>query len=273
MREGDSGCVVDRGLIQAVLYNADMLADRVRPILFAHRGTSSRAPENTMAAFELAAREGAQAIELDAKLTKDRKVVVFHDTTLARTTNGDGRLSDKRADELRELDAGSHFSQAFRAERIPFLEEVFEVFGKKLLINVQFGTCWTRCDGVVEQVCALVMRYELQDHIIFSSFDVLNLAEAARLLPAVPRGLLARRGWRGVWARSFAFSFRNYAALHPYVTDVTPQQVQRVHRLRRRVHVWTVNDPGDIKRLAMWGVDGIFTDDPKAALRALGRSL
>ena len=100
-----------------------------------------------------------------------------------------------------------------------------------------------------------------------------NLNKAKRLLPKVPRGLLVVSGWKGAWTRSFGFSFGDYAALHPYLADVTKQQIVRVHRLRRRVHVWTVNKAEDIVRLNNWGVDGILTDDPQVALRALGRSL
>jgi len=76
----------------------------------------------------------------------------------------------------------------------------------------------------------------------------------------------------GAWARSFGFAFGKYPALHPYLTDVTPQQVQRVHRLKGRVHVWTVNKEEDMRRLFGWGVDGIFTDDPQLALRVRGES-
>ena len=255
------------------MYNANMLANLPCPIIFAHRGASSHAPENTMAAFELAAKDGAPAIELDAKLTRDGKVVVFHDPTLTRTTNGRGNLADKTADQLRALDAGSHFSAQYQGEKIPFLEEVLAALGKKLLINVELRNYWTPRDGLADRVCELVRRQSVQGNILFSSFYAPNLRRAAELLPDVPRALLTVRGWRGAWARSFGFSFGDYMALHPHVTDVSPQQVQRAHRLGRRVHVWTVNDQSDIARLSEWGVDGILTDDPKAALRTLGRSL
>lgn len=250
-----------------------MLEGLRRPIIFGHRGASARAPENTMAAFELAAADGAEAIELDTRLSLDGRVVVFHDAKLARTTNGEGPLSEKTAAELKELDAGMHFSEQFRGESIPFLDEVLEAFGNKLLINVQLSKCSSPGHDLVQCVCELVQKLALQRSILFSSFHVESLKKAARLLPAVPRALLAHAGFSGAWARSFGFTFGDYAALHPQLRDASPQQVLRVHRLRRRVHVWTVNDPADVKRLADWGVDGIFTDDPQAALRATGRSL
>ena len=94
--------------------------------------------------------------------------------------------------------------------------------------------------------------------------------EARSYLPEVPCGLLALPGLPGAWARSFGFAFGKYGALHPNLADVTREQIQRVHRLKGRVHVWTVNPEVDIHRLCTWGVDGIFTDDPQLAVRVRG---
>lgn len=248
-----------------------MLPKLPRPIIFAHRGASAHAPENTLSSFALAQAEGADAIELDAKLTADGAVVVLHDPTLERTTNGTGRLAEHTLAEVRALDAGSSFSEGFRGERIPLLEEVLEAFGRKVYINVELTNYSTPQDTLVARVCELIVKHSLQEYVLFSSFLAGNLRQAARRLPDVPRGLLTRRSWKGIWARSFGFSFGDYAALHPFLADVSVQQVKRVHRLKRRIHVQTVNAVADLKRLANWGVDGIFTDDPKLALRAVGR--
>jgi glycerophosphoryl diester phosphodiesterase len=125
----------------------------------------------------------------------------------------------------------------------------------------------------VARVCELIKRHNNREQIIFSSFFTSNLKNAAHLLPEIPRGLLAMPGLAGIWARSFGFMFGNYQALHPHLSSVDRQQVQRVHRLNRRVHVWTANTPEEVNQLKEWGVDGIFTDDPQTALRALGRSV
>jgi glycerophosphoryl diester phosphodiesterase len=111
----------------------------------------------------------------------------------------------------------------------------------------------------------LVKKFNLQNRVLFSSFFASNLRKARGLLPEVPCGLLALPGFMGAWARSFGFSFGSYQALHPNLGDATPQEVQRAHRLKRRVHVWTVNAEADMRRLFGWGVDGIFTDDPRQA--------
>ena len=244
-----------------------MLESLPRPIIFAHRGASAYAPENTIAAFELALTQQADAIELDVKLSADGHVVVIHDSTVDRTTNGRGRVKDLSLSELRSLDAGHSFSEKFHGEKIPTLDEVFETVGRRTFINVELTNYNTPRDHLVEMVCMLVKKHQLQKRILFSSFLGSNLSKARSYLPDVPRGLLALSGMLGAWARSFGFVFGKYQALHPYLKDMTQQETLRVHRLNRRVHVWTVNDEQDMRRLFDWGVDGIFTDDAQLALR------
>ena len=249
-----------------------MLETLPRPTIFAHRGASAHAPENTLAAFELALAQGAEGIELDAKLSADGHAVVIHDATVDRTTDGHGLVKDMSLADLRSLGAGLFFAEKYRGEKVPALEEVFEALGKRIFINVELTNYNTPGDHLVESVCMLVKKFELQKRVLFSSFFASNLSQARGLLPEVPRGLLAFNGLLGAWARSFGFAFGRYQALHPNLKDVTPQQVQRVHRLERRVHVWTVNAAEDMRRLFDWGVDAIFTDDPQLAVQVRGES-
>ena len=249
-----------------------MLETLPRPTILAHRGASAHAPENTLAAFELALAQGADGIELDAKLSADGHVIVMHDATVDRTTDSHGRVKDLSLAELRSLDAGAFFAEKYRREKVPTLEEVFEALGKRMFVNVELTNYNTPGDHLVESVCMLVKKFGLQKQVLFSSFFASNLSKARGLLPEVPRGLLAFNGLLGAWARSFGFAFGKYQALHPHLKDVTPQQVQRVHRLRRRVHVWSVNTAQDMRRLFHWGVDAIFTDDPQLAVQVRGES-
>lgn len=225
-----------------------------------------------MAAFELALAQGADGIELDAKLSADGHVVVIHDATVDRTTGTHGRVKDMSLAELRTLDAGTFFAEKYRREKVPALEEVFEALGKRMFVNVELTNYNTPGDHLVESVCMLVRKFGLEKRVLLSSFFASNLSKASDLLPEVPRGLLAFNGLLGAWARSFGFAFGKYQALHPNLEDVTPQQVQRVHRLRRRVHVWTVNTAEDMRRLFHWDVDAIFTDDPQLAVQVRGES-
>jgi len=198
-----------------------MLLNLPSPVIFAHRGASAQAPENTLAAFELAVEQGADAIELDVKLSADGEVVVFHDVSVGRTTDGSGRVSDLPLAALR--------------------------------------------------VVALVKKHGLEKRVLFSSFLPRNLTRAARLLPETPRGLLALPGILGLWIRSFGFVFGPYQALNPALKNVTPQQIERVHRLGRRIYVWTVDEADDMRRLKEWGVDGIITNYPQLAVDIFGR--
>jgi len=249
-----------------------MLTSLPQPVIFAHRGASAHAPENTLAAFELALAQNADAIELDVKLSADGRAVVIHDPTVDRTTGSRGRVKDLSFAQLSLLNAGGYFSARYDREKIPLLEEVFEKLGKRTFINVELTNYSTPRDSLVETVCRLVQQFGLQKQVMFSSFFASNLSKARLYLPEVPRGLLALDGWLGAWARSFGFNFGKYQAMHPYLRDVTSQQVQRVHRLNRRIHVWTVNTAEDMRRLFRWGVDGIFTDDPQMAVQVRSES-
>ena len=249
-----------------------MLESLPRPAIFAHRGASAHAPENTLAAFEEALEQGADAIELDAKLSADGIVVIIHDATVTRTTGERGLVSQTSLAGLRALDAGSFLSDRFRGEKIPMLEEVFEAVGKRTFINIELTNYKTPGDHLIESVCMLVKKFLMQERVLFSSFLPANLSRARGLLPEVPCALLALQGPLGAWSRSFGFAFGSYQAFHPHLKDVTRQQINRVHRLSRRAHVWTVNSAEDMRRLFGWGVDGIFTDDPRLAVQVRAES-
>jgi len=244
-----------------------MLSELPRPTIFAHRGASAYAPENTLAAFKLAVEQHADAIELDAKLTTDGQVIVIHDQTLKRTTGAEGRVVQMSLAALRELEAGSYFDPRFAGEKIPTLAEVFETVGKQIFINVELTNYASPNDSLPEKVSELVQKFGLAQHVMYSSFNPQALRRAHRVLPELPLGLLASPGWSGAVARSFLGRLVPHQALHPELGDTSPALVQRAHRSGRRVHVYTVNRPEDMQRLFTLGVDGIFTDDPLLALR------
>jgi glycerophosphoryl diester phosphodiesterase len=240
-----------------------------RPILFAHRGASAHAPENTLASFKRALEDGAEAVELDVKLTSDGKVVVLHDQTVDRTTNGHGDVRTMSLADVKRLDAGACFSPEFVGEPIPTLDEVFSAVGKKLFINVEITNYATPTDALPPRVVELVRSHGLQDWVMFSSFNALNLIRLKGMLPQVPVGILAEQGSPGKWARGFVGRFVAPKIVHPYFSDVDEAFVLRQHGDDRRVHVWTVNDPQEMRRLFQLKVDGIFTDDPRLASQIL----
>jgi glycerophosphoryl diester phosphodiesterase len=236
-----------------------------KPVVFAHRGASAYAPENTLAAFQQALRQGAQAIEFDVKLTSDGHIVIIHDQTVNRTTNGTGQVTKLPLAALRELDAGSWLSAEFRGEKIPTLNEVFETFGRKLFMNIELTNYATPFDALVLKVVEIVKKHGLENRVLFSSFFPHNLMNAARLLPQIPRGQLIFPGGAGLWQRSWG-RLINIQAEHPFTEDVTQKLVADAHARGRRIHAWTVNAPDEMRRLKSLGVDGIFSDDPLKAL-------
>lgn len=249
-----------------------MLDDFPRPFLLAHRGDNKYAPENTLPAFAQAIQKGADGVELDAKLTADGHVIVIHDGSVNRTTDGKGSVASFTLEAIRKLDAGSWFDPKFAGTKIPLLEEVFETLGRQKLINIELTNYFAGPDALVEKVCELIQRHNNAGQILFSSFFMRNLKIAAQLMPAIPRGLLAQPGILGLWARSFGFMFGDYQALHPHLSNVTREQIQRAHRVKRRIHAWTPNTPAEILKLKDWDVDGMISDDPAAAAQALGRA-
>jgi glycerophosphoryl diester phosphodiesterase len=247
-----------------------MLPNLPHPTVFAHRGASAHAPENTLAAFQLALEHGADAIEFDVKLTADGHVVAHHDNTLDRTTDGKGRLRSFTLAELKKLDAGAWFSETYRGERIPTLAEIFETVGDKLFMNIELTNYAAPFDKLVDKVAELVERYHMHERILYSSFLPHNLVRAGALTPGLPRGQLALPGHSGWWQRRWG-NLLQLQADHLFSADVSASSVQRSHARGRRVYAWTVNDPEEMRRLQSLGVDGIFTDDPKLARSVFGR--
>lgn len=243
-----------------------------KPLVLAHRGEKIHAPENTLAAFEMAASHGADGVEFDVKLSSDGQVVVIHDQTVDRTTNGKGKVKDLPLAQLRELDAGIQFPGKFIGEKIPTLSEVFEKVGRRLFMNIELTNYSTPGDKLVEKVVELINQYRMHENVFFSSFFPSNLHKAEKFLPQIPRGLLTWSGWMGWWGRNMGLKRSTYQAINMYFTDVYQGLVDRIHSSGKRLFAWTVNSEKDIIRMIDLGVDGIITDDPALALQLIGKN-
>ena len=246
-----------------------LLERLARPAIFAHRGASAHAPENTLAAFRLALEHHADGFELDAKLTADGEVVVIHDQTVNRTTGERGVVRQMTLAQLKALDAGRYKGAAFDGERIPTLEAVFAELGARTIINVEITNYTSVGDALPDRIADLVIRYNLQERVLFSSFHPLNLIRIHRRLPDAPLAILTIPGRAGGLLRGWLGSRFAPELIHPYYSDVNAQMIAREHKRGRRVNAWTVNDPGDMRHLFQMGIDGIITDDPRLARRVL----
>ena len=220
--------------------------------IIAHRGASTQAPENTMAAFQLALDLQADGIELDVMLTADQQVVVIHDGTVDRTTNGSGRVADMTLAEVRDLDAG-------QGEKVPTLLEVLERFSGKLLINIELKNYTSIFDRLPVEVAKLIESYCLEQDVLISSFNPFNLPRVRNHLPGARLGLITQSSQ----ARRLIWRLFRYNALHPHFSDVDAALVSALHARNRQINVWTVDEPEEIKRLVKINVDGIITNDPQ----------
>ncbi|MDK2981285.1 MAG: glycerophosphoryl diester phosphodiesterase [Chloroflexota bacterium] len=249
--------------------NTHLIDELAAPIIFGHRGASKFAPENTLAAFDLALSSGAPAIELDTMLTRDGVPVVIHDRTVDRTTNGQGRIDELTLEQVRALDAGGKFSADFRGERIPTLVEVFERYAGKLLINVELKNYHAPLDRLPFVVMDLVERMHNQHDLIFSSFNPINLTRIKKVMPEAKVALLVEHSTAGRLLASRAFAFTSPHFIHPQTDFITADYIQREHAHRRRVNVWTVNDMQAAAQYHNWGIDGMIGDDPQGLAAAL----
>lgn len=231
------------------------------PIIIGHRGASARAPENTLAAFALALEEGARGIELDVRLSADGNVVVMHDATVARTTNGEGRVAQMTASELRALDAGM-------GQAVPTLDDVFEAFGPGMLYNVELkvGGLWD--GGLASAVADRIEAYHLQNHVVVSSFNPLALRRARRqLAQTTMTAFLWLYAWRA--RRALHRLLPQMQADHPHYPLVNEAYMAWARQHNLRVHAWTVDDAQEARRLAALGVHALITNKPREIAAAL----
>lgn len=214
------------------------------------------APESTQAAIRAAVRAGADMVELDVQMSRDGRLVVFHDDRLERTTDGDGRLEETSYARLSRLDAGVWFDPLFSGERILLVSEALHLIPARMLVNLELKST-PRHRLVLERLVRLVHRMRIGRRLLVSSFDAGLLALLRRT--RLQRALICRRHPD----RSLRTAIRlGCAAWHPHVRVATSQWIRRAHAAGLRVHAWTVDDPSRARRLVRWGVDGLFTNHP-----------
>ena len=252
--------------------NSHLINQIGRPILFAHRGSSAHAPENTMAAFQLAVEQGCSAFELDTMLTMDGQMVVIHDRDIERTTGAKGLVDRLPFSEIQKLDAGLKFENKFKGERIPLLRQVLEKFGGKVLINIELKNYHAPIDPLAFMVAELVRDMGLEDSILISSFLPGNLGKVRKITSQIPVALLTPRGFTGSLFRSFLYRSLSRNFIHPDFQDVNKKYIDREHQIGRRVHAYTVNNSETLSTLMKWGIDGFFCDDPLMAKAVMRRT-
>jgi len=250
------------------------------PVNFAHRGASARAPENTLEAFQVAVEAGAGGLELDVHMTLDREIVVIHDATVDRTTNGSGAVAKMTLDELRTLDAGYRFSPdgghtypcRGRGLRVPTLAEIYEEF-PDVSVNMEIKEGQP---GIEEAVAEAIRGAEERTLVASSHHAVVRrfrgvsggrISTGASRLEIGAFYLLSRL--RLEWFVRPAYDALQVPVEHEGITLVTPRFLDAAHSRGVRVDVWTINDPDEMRRLLDLGVDVLMTDDPGTLTRLL----
>jgi glycerophosphoryl diester phosphodiesterase len=245
-----------------------LFTSRPHPLVVAHRGASRVAPENTLAAFREALERGADAIELDVQRTSDGHLIILHDATLERTTDGQGQMAHHSLAALKKLDAGRWFDERFAGERLPTLEEAAATIDKRagLFVEIKQGPVFD--EGIETAIAGVIRESGLVEWCEVSSFDHSSVRRMKTLLPAVPGGIL----YDAMLIDPFAAARLAQAdALHPGWPMVTPDLVKEAHRRGLAVAVWTVNEEDAIAQLADMGIDAFVTDVPDVARRVLSR--
>ncbi len=246
--------------------------------IYGHRGASGHAPENTMEAFELAAKMGASGIELDVQLTKDHELVIFHDDSMKRTARWSKTVEDGREGEpvegmvrqytlaqIREMEVGSWMNETWRGVQIPTMEEVYRwMQGNELEVNIEIKVSDNRYfTELTDKTLELASAYGVSNRLLISSFCHPALAESQRVNPEIPTGVL--------YSELF-YQPEKYAqiigakALHPYFRQITLEDVRRSQEAGVMVNVWTPNTEEDLKACIEMRVDGIITNYPDRAL-------
>ncbi|WP_434360263.1 glycerophosphoryl diester phosphodiesterase [Parasalinivibrio latis] len=231
--------------------------------LFAHRGMSSLAPENTLAAFSRCKENGIQWVECDVDVLADGTVVISHDDTLDRCTDQSGSLYDLSKADLKGIDAGSWFHDDFIGEPIPTFAQFIDLVNRhKLNVNVEIKSCtsgWQNTLCLIEGVISGLEDLNPECELIVSSFNHLALAEFKRRRPQTTVACLFEAC--NLWDDAESVLEGCGAdCIHPCNDGLTKETVKRFKQAGYKVNVYTVNDLARANQLFNWGVDGVFTD-------------
>ena len=238
-----------------------------RPLLIAHRGASADAPENTIAAFELALQQGADGLELDVHLSADGHPVVIHDFTLERTTDGVGPVNALSVRELKRLDAGGWRDRRFQGQRVQTLQEVLERFRDRARFWLDLKGGPALYPGLEERVVSTIEIYDVLDRVLVQSFDPAAIGEVRTLNREIRVGVVTARDPldRTLLRPGMA------DAICPALAMCSEPLIRDVRGAGLDCYAWTVNEPAQVDRLVGWGVSGIITDRPGATRARLDR--
>lgn len=256
------------------------------PLVIAHQGGDGIWPGDTLYAFENAVEIGADVLEMDAHITKDREIVLMHDERVDRTTDGTGLIEDLTLAELLKLDAAYQWSNdegktlPYRGQgiQVPTLKELFEKFPeKRFLIEIKLTE-----NPINKPLCNLIHEYNMEDKVVLASFhddamalfretcpDIATSASKGEVTPFILLGKVFLSGWLSPKYQSLQVPYETSESYG--IPVMTERFIREAHAKNIHVEPWTVDDPELMKQYIEWGVDGIITDRPDLMMEVLGR--
>ncbi|MEH7463205.1 glycerophosphodiester phosphodiesterase [Bacillus thuringiensis] len=230
-------------------------------LIFGHRGAAGTYPENTMVSFRAAEKFGADGIELDVQFTKDNRIVVIHDETVNRTTNGKGAVRNYLYADLRALDASYTFYEKVGVQHIPLLEEVLEwLKTNNLILNIEFKNNKIVYPGLEEEVITLIRKYSMEERTILSSFNHYSMKKCHMMAPDIETAILYKEGLHSPWAY---VKKMGASAIHPNYRYISDGIVELTMEKGVFVRPYTINDEETIRKFLKMNVTAIITDYPE----------
>ncbi|ALA51360.1 glycerophosphodiester phosphodiesterase family protein [Shouchella clausii] len=236
----------------------------MKTLIYAHRGASGSYPENTLKAFEQAAKAGADGIEFDVQLTKDDVPVVIHDRTVNRTTNGQGPVCQYMANELKQLNAAAKQTYQ-KQESIPFLSELLDWAASypSLHLNLEIKGYGQPHERVIDAILPLIHDNRFKERLVVSSFDHMLLAKLQAHLPFIETAALVKGPLFKATSYLKQLGAKGYHLDSMYVSK---ELIEEMKQANIAVRAFTVNDTTTLKKLFSWGCPAVFTDFPTRAL-------
>jgi len=239
--------------------------DRVQ--IVGHRGAMAHAPENTMAGFELALSLGADILELDIQMSKEGELVVIHDATVDRTTDGSGYVCQLTVEELKRLDAGAKFSPSYAGERVPTLDEVLTWARDRALLAIEIKSSPLFCPDIERRLVVSLRRHRMAEQVVVISFDHIAVKRVKELDGQIATGILYGCHLADpIHAARAALA----DAVHPNHEYLTAEEVLRIQQAGLMVSPWVIDDPAIMERFIAMGVDAIGTNRPDRLHQLLG---
>jgi len=242
--------------------------DNKQPLIIAHRGGANLVPENTLAGFKNAINLGVDMIEIDVHLSKDSNIIVIHDGKIDRTTDGSGEIKNMTLSEIKKYDAGSWFSESFRNERVPTLDETFNIINGKAILLIEIKDGDERYPGLEKKVVESIHKHNANGWTVVQSFNKNSILRIKKMDPSIITYYLVSSKFDDLYSSIIEKINvgekikKQFDGIAPRYSHLDFRKVETMHKAGFKVFTWTVDDPKDMAEMINIKVDGIITNSP-----------